>query len=74
MCTFCEKREPGDSFGEEVIFFEKILRDNCEEVITSLQIDPDRKELVLNLSTADGKLDKEFDKYINYCPLCGKEL
>lgn len=74
MCAYCEKKEAGDTFGQEIIFFEKIPRDRDEELVVSLQIDPDNKEMVLDACTTDLRLDKEFAKHINYCPFCGQEL
>ena len=74
MCQICEKKSAGDSFGQEIIFFEKVKPESASEVYVSLQVDPDRKELVLGAGTSDGRLDDEFTRAIKYCPFCGKEI
>ena len=74
MCLVCEKKSAGDSFGQEIIFFEKVKTERASEILVSLQIDPDKKELVLGAVTNDCRLDEEFTRAIKYCPFCGKEM
>ena len=74
MCQICEKKTAEESFGQEIIFFERIKQESASDIFVSLQIDPDNKELVLGAGTTDGELDEEFTRAIKFCPFCGKAI